>query len=84
MEKTPPRVEGGRFQFGLGERVTHALHHVRDHEGWTGHVIAREMYETFGGTQYAYMVRWIEPNGKVSEQTVRMFADELKANPPKE
>lgn len=69
------------FRFRIGQRVVHALHHARDHKGWLGVVCGREFYEDQDGRGQWYYVRWIEPDGKVGGDKLRMPDMELVPDP---
>lgn len=64
------------FEFNIGDKVAHVAH-TKVHDGWMGVVIAREFYENpTGGGQWFY-VRWVDPHGKINDDSMRMSSLEL-------
>lgn len=65
------------FRFDVGTTVLYKTH-SRDHAGWLGIVTGREFYEDQDGSGNWYYIRWIDPDGKVNGDKMRLAEDELK------
>lgn len=62
--------------FPVGASVRHRLH-TKAHDGWIGYVTAVEVFTDFHGQRRWIWVRWIDPHGKVLDDSARMSASEL-------
>lgn len=66
-----------KFLYEIAQLVVHATH-TRHHHGWIGYVAGRELYQDQDGGGNWYYIRWMEPDGKVCSEKMRMCEAELK------